>query len=225
MRTANRPVLIVFLCATLLTACHTNSNIDKFVSSHYNDQLTKIDKKKSSEIVYTSVYTSGAEISTTTHKVSKFLPLLVYWSWDNRHITALNPQIGVNTFINTVNGLAAKSLNTKLAGRKLELKVEQVPRELAWVDKAHMIFVVLYVFSWDKIYMEPDAKDLIVSYNVTGNGQPAKTGKIEIKSQAKKQGLRFFQSWKSALSEQLGEYNVGVTNMSRSFVTKLAEEL
>jgi hypothetical protein len=225
MRTNTNRILSALLLLIIFSGCMTNKNLDAYVSAHYNDQIPKIDKKKNSDIVYTSVYNSGPAISTTVHKVSKFLPLIVWWSWDNRKTTSLNPQIAINSFINTVNGLAAKSIAPKLGNKKLELKIEQVPASFAMVDKAHAIFVGIYLFSWDRLYTEADKKDLIVSYVVSDNGQPVKTGKISVPSKNNNAERRWFQSWKSAVSEHLGEYNVNITIMSRSFVTKLAEEI
>ena len=218
--------LIVFLVSICFTSCLTSRKFDAFVGEQYNNQVTKIDKRKKSDIIITSAYTPASEdISNTVTKTSKFLPLLVYWSFDYRHTCTLNPLIAVNSFTNTVNTMAAKTLESKLEGKKLELKVEQVPLSFALVDKAHMIFLLVYAITWDKIYMEPDFKDLVVSYTLSENGQVAKTGKITMKGTADKKGLRYFQSWKSAISEYLVEYNLGITNLSRSFMVRLAEEL
>ena len=207
------------------SSCLTSKKMDRFLSEQYNHQLPKLDKKKTPEIIVTSTVPSGpTAISTTVQKTSKVLPLIIYWQFDYRHTSTLNPAIAINYFTNTINSIASKGLSQKLAGKKLQLTVEEVPNAFALVDKAHIIWIV-YAFSWDKIYMEPDFKDLVVSYQLLENDTPVKTGKISIKSSAQNQGIRFFQSWKSATSEYITEYNAGITNMTKSFVTKLIEEL
>ena len=84
---------------------------------------------------------------------------------------------------------------------------------------------LIYAFSWAKVYIEPDMKDLIVAYKLVGSDTAVKTGKITIKNTDKNKGLRFFQSWKSATSEYLAEYNAQFTNMTKTFVSQLTNEI
>lgn len=207
------------------SSCLTSKKMDRFVSEQYNNQIPKLDKKKTPEIIVTSTVPSGStDISNTVQKTSKVLPLIIYWQFDYRHTSTLNPTIAINNFTNTINTMASKGLSQKLKGKKLQLTVEQVPNAFALVDKAHIIWIV-YAFSWDKIYMEPDFKDLVVSYQLLENDITIKTGKISIKSNAQNKGVRYFQSWKSATSEYIAEYNASITNMAKSFINKLIEEL
>lgn len=104
----------------------------------------------------------------------------------------------------------------------MELNVEQIPTAFAVVDKVHMILLIV---GWEKVYIEPDFKDLIVSYKVTGSDDVTKSGKITVKNNVQNKGIRFFQSWKSATSEHLADYNANLTAMTRTFLSKLAEEL
>jgi hypothetical protein len=215
--------VVCFLSVTLLSGCLTSKKMDKFVAAHYNNQLPKEKKKTAITVVSKMTYPSEA-ISTTVQKTSKVLPLIVYWQMDYRHTCTLNPAIAVNQFAATVNTLSSKGLNQKLNGQQLELSIEQIPTAFALVDKAHMIWLV-YAISWDKIYMEPDGKDLVVSYKLLQNDHTEKTGKITVKSTVRNQGLRFFQSWKSATSEHLADYSANITAMSKTFVSRLVEEL
>lgn len=199
--------------------------MDKFVASQYGDQIPLQNKTKKADITVSSNLTSATgNISTTVQKTSKVLPLIVYWQWDYRHTCALNPAIGVNNFSNVVNALAGKSLNPKLLNQKLELTVEQMPAGFALVDKAHLIWII-YAITWDKIYIEPDFKDLVVAYKATQPDGTFKTGKITIKNTEERTGIRFFQSWRSATSEYLDRYNTGITDMAKAFITKMVAEL
>jgi hypothetical protein len=218
-------VALLFLSLTFFSGCLTSSKMDRFVAEHYGGQLPKTDKKKKAGLtVLSSVSSPTKDISTTVQKTSKVLPLIVYWQWDYRHTCTLNPAIGVDHFTTAVNSLYNKGLSQKLNGQLLELTVEQIPTAFALVDKSHMVWVI-YAYSWDKIYMEPDGKDLVVSYKLTQADNTVKTGKITVKSTAHNQGLRFFQSWKSATSEYLTDYDTNLTAMTKTFVSQLMEAL
>lgn len=226
-RAANRlsPYLLCVCIILSLTSCLTSAKMDRYVAEQYNNQLPKRDKKQKADIVVnTSLKADVDMISMTKQKTSKVVPLLVYWSMDYRHTCILNPAIAVTNFSNTLNSLSSKGLSQKIAGQHLELTVEQVPTAFALVDKSHLIWLI-YAFSWDKIYIEPDFKDLVVSYKLSGSDSVGKTGKIIIKSNAQNKGIRFFQSWKSATSEYLTDYNANLAVMTKSFVNKLMEEL
>ncbi len=216
-------VLLIFSIAAF-SSCLTPKKMDKFVASQYSNQLPKARKMRADIVVSSAVRSPSNDISATTKKTSNFLPLIVYWQCDYRHTCTLNPAIALSSFTNTLNTLTTKGLADKLNGQRLELTVEQIPIAFSLVEKARMVWL-LYAFSWGKIYMEPDFKDLVVSYKLIQDETPVKTGKISIKGDAHNKGLRFFQSWKSATSEHLADYNANITAMSRAFVNKLVEEL
>ena len=104
----------------------------------------------------------------------------------------------------------------------MELTIEQVPGSFAIVDKGH---VVLLLVQWDKFYVEPDSKNIIISYKLLQNGVETKSGKINIDNIQKNKPMGFFQSWKGATSEFLVRYNADLTEMSRTIVNKLIAEL
>lgn len=216
-------VLTRFLfCSLLLSSCLSSKKIDNFVAAQYNYQLPKIKNRDIPVLPTTSAL--GTTISTTEPH-TKVLPLVLYWVVDYRHTTNLNSQIAVANFANAVNTTASRSLNQKLNGQKLELTVEQAPSTFAFVDKTHFIWLIIYVVHWDKIYIEPEAKDLIVSYKLLRNETVVKTGRIAVKNPEHNKGLRFFQSWKSAINEYIATYNSDITVMAKQFVTSLSDEL
>lgn len=216
--------LLLALVLFTFSSCLTAKSLDKYVAKQYNNELPKPGKKKRQEIDVMQANTPSTAISTTIHKTDKFLPLLVYWKYDHRQSCSLNPAIAVTQFANTVNAVANKSFTEKLAGRKLELTVEQAPSAFSIVAKENMIWLI-YAVSWSKIYIEPDTKDLVVSYKLLDAGDARKTGTITVKNTDKNKGIRLFQSWKSATSEYLTEYNANLTNLTKSFVNQLAQEL
>ena len=215
---------ILLILISLLSSCHISQKMDTYIGDQFNNQLPKPDKKKNNDIAINSSVPFSSEAISTTIKKTKTLPLIIYWQWDYRHTSTLNPAIGVNYFRKAVNLQANKGLNQKLNGQQLELTIEQIPNAFSLVDKGHLIWLI-YPIHWDKIYIEPDFKDMIVSYKLLQNGTEMKTGKITVKNEGRNQGLRFFQSWKSATSEFLGQYNLDIATMTRTFVNSLIEEL
>ncbi len=217
---------VLLAAAFLLSGCLTSKKLDGFVADQFNNELPKPDKKKNPDIsVNSSMKFESGDISFSSRKTTNFLPLLVYWQYYLRHTCQLNPVIGENYFRKTVMLQANKGLNQKLNGRQLELTVNQVPGAFSFTDKGRIIFLVLYAIQWHKIYVEADTKDLVVSYKLSDKGTTVKTGNITVKSIIKDQKIRFFQSWKSATSEHLGQYSVDVAEMTRNFVNKLILEL
>lgn len=227
MRIVSKSSLTLLLAVTILslTSCLTSKKMDKHVSYMFNNQLPRLDKKKKADIIINSSFPVAATpISNTIQRTSKVLPLVVYWQYDYRHTTSLNPGIAVSYFTNAVHSATNKTVVEKLNGQRLELTVEKVPTDFALVDKGHIIWLI-YAISWHKIYMEPDFNDLVVSYRVFQGDKQEKEGKITIKSVDKNKGIRYFQTWKSATSEYLMDYNANMTAMSKAFMNKLMEEL
>lgn len=221
----NAIVLMAFaLLAFSLTGCLTAKKLDKFVANQYDNELPKLNKKKVDGIAITPASFNDINISKTVHKTDKFLPLIVYWKYDHRQLCSLNTSIPVTNFSNAVNKMAPKMLVEKLNGRSIELTVEQAPEAFSIVSKENLVWVI-YAFSWSKIYIEPDTKDLIVSYKLLEENKALKTGTITVKNTERNQGIRMFQSWKSATSEYLSDYNSNFTNMTKEFMNQLIEEI
>lgn len=217
--------VILLLSLGLLSGCLNTKKIDAFIADQYNNQLPKQEKKKNTDIIVKPAVPFATEnISTTISRTSKVLPLIVYWQWDYRRTSTLNPAIGINNFTKAVNLQANKELGKKLEGQQLELTVEQVPNEFAMVEKGHLVWLI-YPLHWSKVYVEPDFKDLIVSYKVLQNGGETKSGKIIVKSNAGNEKIRYFQSWRSVISEHLGQYNLDIATMAKTFVANLIQEL
>lgn len=223
-QTPARGLVLLCLLALTFTSCLTSAKLDKFVATQYNNELPKPGKKKKAEIEISSTLpTAHSEISTTVHKTDKFLPLLVYWKYDHRQRCSLNPAIAVTHFSNAIHNLATKALLDKLNGRKLELTVEQAPSAFSIVAHENTVWLI-YAVSWEKIYIEPDTRDLVVAYKA-GDGEGSKAGKITVKNTDRNKSLQFFQSWKSATSEYLSAYNANFTTMSKNFISQLTNEL
>jgi len=219
-------LITFFVISVLTTSCLTAKKVDAYIADQYGNQLPKQDKKKDSVINITNtVEPVSPAISTTVIKTSKMLPLLFYWQWEYRRTSTLNPSIAVANFSKAVRLQSHKTLYKKLNGQQLELTIEQLPGTFAFVDKAHLIWIILGKISWDKIYTEAAVADMIVSYKVLQNGVATKSGSITITNTDKNKKFRFLESWRTAISEYLDNYNQNVTTMSKDFVDQLAKEL
>jgi hypothetical protein len=214
--------ILLFASLACFTSCLTSRKMDKYVSKQYNDELPKPIRKKNAEITITSTNPSRPNIiSTTKKKTSHVLPLIIYWQFDYRHTCTLNSAIPVTNFSNTLNNYVSKGLTQKLNGQKMELTIEEIPTAFALVDKAHLFLV----FGWDHLYMEPDNKDLIVSYKLYQNDNSVKTGKITIKNNLHDKDIHYFQSWKSATRGYLTRYDSAISSMAKEFANQLMEEI
>ena len=229
MRKEKKRNAFTFLTLTIvlftLSGCLTAEKVDKFIASEFNNELPKPGKKRKTDIEVRPM--SGivsSSISTTEDKTDKFLPLLFYWKYDHRFNSSLNTAIPDTYFSNAVNAVSTKALSDKLNGRKLELTLQQVPSAFSLVVKENLIWVV-YAFGWVRVYIEPDMKDLVVSYTLLEADKVLKTGTITVKNTEKKGDSRVFNAWRSATSEYLSEYNSNFTNMTKTLVNSLMQEL
>jgi len=205
----------------LFSGCLTPRHMDAYVSDQFNGQVPKIDTKRTPDVsVSTSLPIIPPDISSSERKTLQFIPLIVYWHWDYRHICTLNPMLSINDFVKSLS-TQARTINAKLNGRKLELVVEEIPRSFAFVDKTNIILFIQLT----KFYVEPDFRDLVVTYKIIENNSAIKSGKITIKSTANNQRIRFAQGWKSSISEQLGAYHANIGTMTKDFVSDLLQEL
>ncbi|MGB3006990.1 MAG: hypothetical protein WBC06_10800 [Chitinophagaceae bacterium] len=212
----------IFLLLSALSSCYI-ARQSKIIDNYYNNQLPAPDKKKKNDIsIVNGLKSNNTVISVTTGKTSNFLPLILYFQGHHRYIHTLNSQIPATYITNAINSNSNKTLSDKLNGRKLQLTIEQAPISFADVAKWHM---VLLLVSWEKLYFEPDTNNLVVSYKVMKNDIAEKTGSMEVKSNFTNKGKRYFQSFKSGISEYLGQYEVNLKLMTKELMNKLTEEL
>jgi len=218
---ASSVIIAVLILFSSLTSCNTAQKIDTYVAGQFNHKVPKPDKRTDSTVIVNSTIPSDPNEISRTVKTWKNLFLLVYWKSDYRHTCTLNPAIGVNYLRKGIYQQSNK-LKQKLKGQQLEITIEQIPHTVAIVDKTH---VVLLIISWDKYYVEPEPKEIVVSYKLLQNGMETRTGKITVDNIQKNKAMDPFQSWKKAMSAYLGRYYGDATDMSRTIVNKLMEEL
>ena len=225
-KTRKLTVVIFLLCSIVfLSSCLTSKKMDAYISEQYNNEIPRVNKRKQpAEIDYTLALPSTSSTISATESHTKILPLIVYWNIEERQTCTLNSRIATANFENTINKIASRGLNQKLSGNKLELTVQQVPSSFALVDKTHAIWLI-YAIHWEKVYIEPQPGDLVVSYKLFRNDSTLKSGLITVKSTERNKNLRFFQSWKSAVTEHLADYDNDVAAMTQQFVNQLMQQL
>lgn len=219
-----RTVVILFLSVCLLSGCLTARKLDRQIGKEYADRagLVQIPQNTASIIIASPLIDQSGYFSASTTSTGKMLPLFFYWSWEYKNASKLNPRIPINLLA----GQLKKSvpLKDKLAGRRLELTIEEVPADFAIIDKAHLIFF-LYAFGWDKVTIQGEAANFSVQYKVYGADTALKSGKILIPAPSNMRGISMFTSWKTATSHFLQQYDANVIAMSRTLIADLLKEL
>ena len=190
----------------------------------YGNQLPTQNRNEAGIGITSLIPNNSSQISTTPSKNDLFLPLIVYWRHDYRKICLLNNDIALANFSNAVNALTPGPLVEKLNGGKLELVVEQAPSTFELVTNEHTVRILFGTIGRVKNYIEPDTKDLVVSYKLT-SGADAKTGRIVVKNPDTDRSQRHYAAWKVAASEYLTDYNASFATMTKTFVNQLTSEL
>jgi len=219
-----RTAVILFSFSFLFSSCLTARKLDRQIDKEYGDRTALLQIPQNTDLITITspLIDQSDHFSTSKTTTSKMLPLVFYWSWEYKNASKLNPRISINTLA----GQLKKSLplRDKLAGRRLELNVEESPANFAIVDKAHLIFF-LYAFGWDKVTIQGEAANLHVRYKLYQADTELKTGQITIPAPVTMRGIGMFTSWKTATSDFLQQYDANIMTMSKAFITSLLKEL
>jgi len=213
----------VFITLVVLTGCINEKKMNKYVVNRYGESVT-VKRIKSDYLSITSpLLTDNAIPSESVKKTKKVVPLLLYIRIYYQKSCTLNPKIPVNQFSSALATYAnAKNLKQKLNGGKLELSIEKVPLTFSFNDDYQFLLFV----SWEKIYLQPQNEEMILSYKVINdNGQETKKGTLSVPDRNNIRGTRFFQSVKSATGEYLLQYDENIKSMARYTVDELMKEL
>jgi hypothetical protein len=218
------PVLAGLLVCTL-TSCLTPHKLNKWVAAHYTDGVPAPPKTKNDRITVTSKFTDmSSHVSEADKNWSHIVPLIFYWHFDYKNTCTLNPEIPVTSFKNTINSYGGR-LRQKLNGGSLELSIDEMPNVFAVDDKGFVIWVI-YAFGVDYISVQPQIRDLTVSYRLlNANNEEVKKGSVTIKDINTQINLKMFHSTKKMTWDYLEQYDANITSMSKRFVDRLAGEL
>lgn len=217
---------ISFLVLTL-TGCLGPRKINKWVDKHYKEVEPA---QKKSPVNYLSVTASlifpEGPVSITEKKTSDLLPLLFYWQWDYKNTCTLNPKIPIDHFTSETLAYAnKKGLKQKLNGQRVELTVDHIPNVFAIDDKGHLIWVVLYAFGWEALSIQPENKDMVVSYRILQGNVETKKGLITIPNVGKPYYLKMFQSLKKKTWQFLDQYDANIAASGKLVIDQLVTDL
>lgn len=216
-------VCLLILCSS----CLGPKKINKWVAGHYQATTPPKPKKNPDYIsITTTLHATEVPISTTEKKTSDMLPLLFYWQFDYKNTCVLNSSIPIANFNATVMSYAAsKGLKQKLKDQHVELSLDQVPTTFAIDDKGHLIWVILYAFSWDILTIQPQKDEMVVSYRILQDNTEVKKGTINIPDSDKGIALKMFQSLRKRTDAYLDQYDANITSMTKRVIDELVKQL
>jgi hypothetical protein len=208
---------------TVLTSCINGRKIDRQIAKYYSVPSTKTKNQNDVAFVASNLQATNNEISTTETKTTNFKPFIVYWSWDYKNTSTLNPKIPTDNF--TKAFLTATSrLKDKLNGATIELTIEKIPNMYSMHDKMHLIFF-LYEVHWENVFLQGENMDAVFSYKIIKAGSEVKNGSITIPYQKDKHNLGFFQSWKKATDNYLADYDLYISSLGKTIADRIVKEL
>lgn len=214
------PTLIV-LGIVILSGCLTGKKLDRQVAKLYGHRVPPVTARNHSEITVSSPLRFNAKaVSSSAAHTSRVLPLLFYWQMDYTNTCILNPAIAVNEFTNAVHTYARRKLRNQLSGRALHLTIEKLPHGFAIDDMSHMIWFI-YGFAWERVTLEPQTQDMVVSYTLMDRDTLLKRGEITLENKETSRHLGYFESWKKATGTYIARYNHDVSEMARECVDEL----
>lgn len=130
--------------------------------------------------------------------------------------------IPVSQFINTINKYAdTAGIDRKIAGRRLELTVENIPHVHRYVENG--VVFLLISGGMEKVIPRTDA--LVVSCKLWDNGKMLKNGKITIDDDATTTYNVRNKPPRPFIESYLNKYSNHIDRMSRLFLMQLSQQL
>jgi hypothetical protein len=221
--------ILLFSASVLMmacTGCLGPRKVDKWVDEHYAGSAdSRIRTKNDYLTINSNIPDSNLKTSVTTSETKKLLPLLLYWQYDYNNNCTLRPKMTVNTVSSTLLSYAgSKSLKQKLSGQKIEMTIEKVPTAFSLRDEGHIIFLLLWAVTWERVTFEPENQEMVVSYKILRDNQEVKKGTVTISNTDKILKLKSFQSLKKATGQYLDQYEENMKLMSKMVIDRVITE-
>ncbi|MFT3935293.1 MAG: hypothetical protein QM726_16830 [Chitinophagaceae bacterium] len=217
-----RTFIILSSFSFLFSSCLTAKKLDRKVAKEYADRANLVQPLQNTDpiVISSPLIDQSEQFSVSKTTTEKMLPLVLYWSWQYKNSCTLNSKIPVNMLLAQLK--KSGQLKDKLAGRKLELTIDDIPNKFAIIDKAHL---VLFLFGWDEISIRGDAANLTIKYKLLQDGAAIKSGEITVPALANMRGIGMFTSWKTATSDFLQRYDANIAAMGKTLIANLLKEL
>lgn len=217
-------VILLALCFAF-TSCLTPKKIDGWIDGKYGSTV----RPKNNNNDYITIQTAGDAsdvVATTEKRKTKLLPALFFWKWEYGTYSTLNQAVPAATVQTALLPyLNRKGLKSRLGGQKLELTFTKLPANFSVIDKGGLVFLVLFYFSWDDIFMKPEAQNMVVQYRVLKDGAETKTGIITVADRNKALHVKVFHSVKKTFWSYLDQYNTNLQLMSKDLGDQLMASL
>jgi hypothetical protein len=215
--------LLTILTITLLTSCIGTKKFTSFVEPKFQEAKTN------SANDYFTFDLAGLENKTSsitsTKLKSQFIPAILYWQWNNTIKCEVNPVIVGQSFQeNFLHYADSLKIQEKLQGRKLEMKLENIPNSFVYTHKGNSVILIIAYTVSDLEAIFPQEQDLIVSYKLTQNGSTIKEGKLtaSIKDQPIK---NVWKSTKKFTWLYIDQFKQNTKLMTKEIVEKLMTEI
>ena len=139
--------ILSILTITLLTSCIGTKKFAGFVEPKFQDKpLKSINANITFDL--TGLENTNATITSTKLK-SQFIPAILYWQWNNTIKCEVNPtligQLFQKNFLHYSDTL---SVQEKLQGRSLEMKVEKIPNSFIYTYKGNSVIFIVAQLYW-----------------------------------------------------------------------------
>lgn len=225
LQSVPKPALSFILVLVIFSSCMTPKKIDRWASQHYATAI--VPPRKTDYItVKDASFSQGDPPSSTEKKKGKMLPLLFYWKWKLGTHTELNQAVPRTVFASAMIPYAnSKRLKQKLDGQTIELTIEEVPSTFSIMDEGWLVFLIFGSVHNEVMYIDPDIKNMTVSYRVMKDNAETKSGKVSVADLNKAVDFRMFKSAKKTFFEYLDKYNFNIQTMAKETVDKIMTDL
>lgn len=171
--------LLFILIILLLTSCIGTKKFSGFVEPKF--QETKISSTNEKIIFDMTGLESKTSSVTSTNEKSQFIPAILYWQWNSTIKCEVRPDIVGKLFQEDFLQYA-DTLNVyeKLLGRKIEIKIENIPNSFVYTHKGNSIILIVAYTVSDLEAIFPQKQDLVVSYKLAQDDSIVKEGKLTI---------------------------------------------
>ena len=222
----NLSCLILILAPILLFSCSEAHFVDNASRRYYAEHSPTVAKTKTPYFVFKTAFNNDKEMpenpTTSKTKLTKNLPLILYWDMRMNTYSSVNTFVPVNNLIASVNENAkATGLLQKLNGERIELTINSIPHEFNSFDKAQLYFLIIIT----NFYVEPQPSKLDITYRILNGDAEVKKGNITIDMDDQKQSLSLLKTRKRVYNDYFKHYDEAISAMGKTVVEKLNEEL
>lgn len=218
-----KKLILGILTSSLLTSCIGTKKFSAFVAPKFQEEQSTY---SNDDIIFdlTGLETKSDSITSTKVK-SLFIPALLYWEWNNSLKCEISPNIVGQVFQRNFHQFSSIfNIQEFLQGKKLEIKVENIPNSFSYTYKGNTI-ILIFAYSISELEaIFPLEQDLTINYKLTQNGSILKEGRLTVKN-TDKPIQNVSKSTKKFIWYYIDQFKENNKNMTKELVEKLLAEL